>query len=263
MARFITICSGSSGNASLVEEDGRFLLIDIGLSCRAALRAIETLGLAAEGLAGLLITHEHSDHIKGLTVFTKRTGTPVFASEATLEALWEAGQFPPGATLHTVDGSRQSAGPFTLEGFAINHDAAGPLGYRITTASGACMAISTDLGEMSEDVFLRLQGASLVALEANYDPHMLRTGPYPPVLQRRISSRKGHLSNHDSAAVVAALVAGGCRRVSLCHLSEENNHPDCVRTALDEAFSASGRACPPECVIQIAPRYSPGRWMDF
>lgn len=263
MARFITLCSGSSGNTAVVEEEGRFLLVDIGLSCRSALRAIEAVGLSSEGLSGLLITHEHSDHIKGLTVFVKRTGVPVFASAATLDALWQHDAFPPAAELVAMEGAGRSVQGFSVSAFATSHDAAGPCGYRITTPGGAVMAIATDLGMMTEEVFRQLQGAGLVALEANYDPGMLRNGPYPPVLKKRIASPRGHLSNHDSAAVVAALVAGGCRRVALCHLSVENNHPGYVQEALDQAFQASGRPCPHDCAIQISPRYDPGEWMEF
>ena len=125
------------------------------------------------------------------------------------------------------------------------------------------MALATDLGVLSEEVFCRFQNAGLVAIEANYDTEMLRLGPYPPHLKKRIRSPLGHLSNEDSAAAVAALVAGGCRRVSLCHLSEENNHPQRVWEALERAFEASGHPRPDSCDIQIAPRYEPGRWMDF
>ncbi len=263
MARFVTLCSGSSGNAAVVEEDGAYLLIDLGLSCRAALTKLGGLGLLQGGLQGLLLTHEHSDHIKGVEVFTRRLTPPVFASAATLDALWMAGKLPDAAELIAVDDRSDEAGVFRVEGFATSHDAAGCCGFFITTPKGATMALATDLGVLTESVFCRLQQAQLVALEANYDPEMLRRGPYPAILKKRIASPRGHLSNPDSAAAVAALVAGGCRKVALCHLSEENNHPALVQQALEAAFTASGYPCPEGCDIQIPPRHEVGRWMAF
>ncbi|MDL2253198.1 MBL fold metallo-hydrolase [Ruminococcaceae bacterium OttesenSCG-928-I18] len=263
MARFITLCSGSSGNAAVVEEEGAYLLIDIGVSCRATLTALSQLGLTQSGLQGLLVTHEHIDHVRGLEVFLRRVQPPLFASAATLDILWETDKLPAAAELVAVDGRSVEVNGFQVAGFATSHDAAGCCGFLVTTPRGATMALATDLGVLTEQVFRNFQKAQLVAIEANYDPEMLRTGPYPPYLKRRIKSQHGHLSNEDSAAAVAALVAGGCRRVALCHLSVDNNHPDLVKKALDMAFAASGHPCPAGCEIQIAPRYTPGRWMEF
>ncbi len=263
MARFVTLCSGSSGNAAVVEEDGSYLLIDIGLSCRATLEALDRVGLHQSGLQGLLITHEHIDHVRGAEVFVRRVGPPVFGSAATLEAMWAAGKLPEAAEAVAVDGRSTEAGGFTVAGFAASHDAAGCCGFFVTTPRGASLALATDLGVMTEEVFRHFQRAQLVAIEANYDEHMLKTGPYPMHLKQRIRSPRGHLSNADSAAAVAALVAGGCRRVALCHMSADNNCAEKVQKALDEAFAATGRPRPADCDIQLSPRYEPGRWMEF
>ncbi len=263
MARFVTLCSGSSGNAAVVEEDGLYLLIDIGVSCKATLEALADVGLHQSGLQGLLITHEHIDHVRGAEVFVRRVNTPVFGTAATLEALWASGKLPEAAEAVAVDTRGAQAGGFAVSGFSASHDAAGCCGFFVTTPRGATLALATDLGVLTEEVFRHFQQAQMVAIEANYDEHMLKTGPYPMHLKQRIRSPRGHLSNADSAAAVAALVAGGCRRVALCHMSADNNCPERVQKALEDAFAAAGRPCPEDCDIQLAPRFKPGRWMEF
>lgn len=150
-----------------------------------------------------------------------------------------------------------------VTGFPASHDAAGCCGFFVTTPRGATMALATDLGVLTEEVFCHFQRAQMVAIEANYDEYMLKTGPYPSYLKARIRSSRGHLSNPDSAAAVAALVAGGCRRVALCHMSQDNNSREKVQNALEAAFAASGYPCPEDCDIQLSPRHRPGRWMEF
>ncbi len=264
MARFVTLCSGSSGNAALVEEEGRFLLIDTGISCRRLVQKIEELGLLLTNLCGILITHEHIDHVKGLEVFTRKTGVPVLATAETLDMLREKKHL--SATIKQIratDGERIELDGFFIESFSTCHDAAGCCGFFIQTAKGCCMTIATDLGVLSDDVFLQFQKSHLVAIESNYDENLLKISPYPPVLKQRIRSKYGHLSNADCAAAVVALVTFGCRKVVLCHLSADNNHPDIVKTGLDEVFLKSGHPCPPDCDIQVAPRFETGRWMIF
>ncbi len=264
MARFITLCSGSSGNAAVVEENGKFLLVDAGLSCRALTQRIQEIGLSQENLCGLLITHEHIDHVKGVGVFTRKNKVPLVSSEATLEALRQKQQIDSSTKTSAIqEGDCVSLEGFCVHAFSVLHDAADCMGFFIQTPKGACMAIVTDIGILEESQFLWLQKAQLVALEANYDEFMIKNGPYPVYLKQRIRSNNGHLCNRDSAAAAAALVVGGCRKLVFCHLSADNNCPECVRTSLELAFLQSGYACPSDCDIQIAPRLDIGRWMSF
>ena len=263
MPRFITLYSGSSGNSCVVEEDGRFLLIDIGGSCKATVTALASVGLSIQDLSGILITHEHSDHVKGLRVFLKKTKVPVYAGAATLGALEQGGLVEHAADLIAIDGRMEEIDGFTVQGFSTSHDSVGCCGYRIRAKSGSVMAIATDLGKMSELVYEHMEDASLVALEANYDRDMLRMGPYPYYLKKRIESPRGHLCNEDSAEAVAHLVKNGCRKVVLCHLSNENNHPNMVLQSIDQALFSSGQLMPEDCVLQVARRYEPGDWMEF
>lgn len=262
MARFTTLYSGSSGNSAVAESNGRFLLLDMGGSCKATVQSLQEVGLSPQGLDGILISHEHSDHIKGLKVFLKKFPVPVYASAATVSALWRMDAVPPSADLFIMEEETQQVGSFMVEGFNLPHDAAGCMGFTIQTQE-SCMTIATDLGFLHPSVFKKMQKSSLVALESNYDSHMLRTGPYPYALKRRIESERGHLPNHEASQAVVSLVASGCRRIALCHLSNENNSPYLVKQAMDQAFFAAGQRPPEDLILQVAPRYKPGVWMDF
>lgn len=263
MSRFITLYSGSSGNSGVVEQDGRFLLIDMGGSCRATINALHAVGLTPENMQGILITHEHSDHIKGLKVFLKKHNVPIYSRRGTLTRLSCTEAVPEHAELIELDESPCTIGDFEVHRFDTSHDAVSSCGFSIKTATGDTMAIATDLGMMTGEVLGHLSRARFVALEANYDRELLRMGRYPYYLKKRIESEKGHLSNTDSAATVAALIAGGCRQLAMCHLSSENNHPALVTQAIDAALFEAGMKMPEDCSVQIARRHEPGEWIDF
>lgn len=263
MSRFTTLYSGSSGNAGVAEHDGRFLLIDMGGSCKATLAGLAQLELSPRDLQGILVTHEHIDHIKGLKVFLKRFPVPVYGSVATLQALWQMEAVPETTELIGVDERDEDLDGFVVRGFATSHDSAGCCGFRIAMPDGREMAIATDLGEMTNTVFTNLHGANLVALEANYDTDMLLRGPYPYYLKKRIDSPRGHLSNQDSAATVAALIAAGTNNIALCHLSKENNHPVHVQHAIDGALATAGISGLENCNIQVSKRFEVSPWMAF
>lgn len=263
MARFTTLYSGSSGNAGVIEENGRFLLVDMGCSCRATVKELEAVGLSAEGLAGILVTHEHSDHIKGLKVFLKKYPVPLYAGIGTLDALWQMDAVPEATEMIAVNERTEDIEGFLVTGFNTSHDAAGSCGFRVVTPGGRIATFATDLGIVTEDVYRHMEDAHLVALEANYDRESLRTGPYPAYLKQRIAGKRGHLSNDASASIVAALISGGCNRIALCHLSQENNHPNLVEKAVESALRRNGVQPPQDCVVQISKRFCASDWMDF
>lgn len=226
MARFTTLYSGSSGNCAFLEEDGRYILIDMGKSCRTTVAGLKSLGVTSGMLGGILITHEHSDHIGGLAVFLKHYPVPLYGSNATLQELKRRGAIPLTTTLIPLDGVTQDITGFAVQNFDTSHDAAGPCGFRITTPKGKTLAFATDLGFISDEVMANLYLADMVALEANYDYHMLMIGRYPPYLKQRVDSNKGHLSNDECAAALTKLALADCKRFSLCHISQENNIPE-------------------------------------
>lgn len=263
MTRFATLYSGSSGNSALFEENGRALLIDMGRSTRSTKTALAALGVAPENLGGILVTHEHSDHVAGLRVFLKHYRVPVYASELTLRELVRQQLVPPDAQLVPVDGETIDIGGFGVSAFPTSHDAADCHGFRIESAQGKTLAIATDLGFVSDEVMANLYLADVVALEANYDDHMLMTGNYPYYLKRRIASKCGHLCNDESAAAVVRLVESGCTRIQLCHLSKENNLPELAMQSVMSALLQAGVVPDANCVVRAAPRFETSPVFEF
>lgn len=222
--RFAVLGSGSGGNSTVVECDGRYLLVDAGLSAKQLILRLECLGLSPKNLAGILLTHEHGDHIRGLDVFLRNFRVPLVASIMTgrvvQESLRELAQwvaFESGQQFHWEG--------FDLTTFAISHDAVEPVGYVI--GRGDCrVGVATDLGYADAKVIQALQGVEGLVLEANYDWQMLEADLKRPFsTKQRISSRHGHLSNEQAAELVAELVPAGLKRVVLGHLSSDCNCP--------------------------------------
>ena len=239
MAYFTTLYSGSSGNCGLVRCGQQYLLIDMGKSCRTTLTALKSLGLAVSDCVGILITHEHSDHVSGLDTFLKKHPIPLYGCADTLDTLASRGTIPPAVDAVPVDGQTLEIGDFTVTSFPTSHDVP-CCGYRIRTADGHVMALATDLGYLTPVVQDRLMGCDLVALEANYDAFSLHGGPYPYYLKVRIASDRGHLDNKACAAEILDLIQDGCKKFALCHLSQTNNSPELVMTTVYNVLLAAG-----------------------
>ena len=234
-----TLASGSSGNCILISGDGEYLLVDAGISCRRIAAALAEDGLTPEDLSGVFITHEHRDHTNGLITLTKRYHLPIYASPGTADALCSD---VPGASevVHILDcGQSFDLGWFTVETFPTSHDAAEPMGFTFS-CGGRKAAVVTDLGYVSDDVMDGVLGCHLLLCEANHDVEMLKSGPYPAALKRRILGPMGHLCNEDAGRFAAALACRGTRKILLAHLSAENNTPAMALRAVETALSAAG-----------------------
>lgn len=232
MATLYPLYSSSKGNCTLLVSNGRGLLIDCGVSRAQILAAVESAGLAMEAIDGLLLTHEHSDHIKALPMLLKHGCPQIFATGGTLNAAEAAG----------IDHRGE---PFDISNFHIipiptSHDVADPCGYRIEV-EGKALAIVTDTGRITPAMQQHLCGCDLIMLESNYDPDMLENGPYPLALKRRIASNRGHLSNNDCAAMLALLaLEGDMKTAVLAHLSDHNNTPLTAKMAVMNTFAQYG-----------------------
>ena len=254
MAEFVSLYSGSSGNCSVVCSGGRYLMLDMGKCCRTTVNALKELHLSIEDCDGILVTHEHSDHIKGLNVFLKHYHVPVYGAAETLDALLENGLVPRDSDLITLAMHEpEEIGSFRVEMFATSHDVP-CVGYRIHTPDGKTMAMATDLGMLTPVVHRALSDCDLVALESNYDLRMLREGPYPYYLRARIEGPRGHLSNVECSAKVLELIQSGCKKIALCHLSRENNTPELALRCIFATLGAAGVVPPPDCVVQAQRR---------
>ncbi len=233
--RIITFASGSSGNCSLVSEGKANILIDAGISMRATAAALARLGLAPQDLCGVLITHEHSDHISGLSMLIKHYGLSVFAPKPLCE---ELGRVKPDIkeNLNSIpEDDKFGLGGIELSCFRTMHDAAYSVGYRFEGEQ--TLGFATDTGSINDDLLEGLEGVELALIEANHDIQMLKNGAYPYFLKRRILAPTGHLSNDDSGILANYLASHGTRHIILGHLSRDNDTPELAFETVSAAVS--------------------------
>ena len=249
--RVCTLASGSKGNCIYVEGGGARLLVDAGLTlCETRLR-LSHIGVRSEELTAIIITHEHTDHVKGIGPVGRALKIPIYMTAKTRAAAH--GWIGKGVTLREFEaGTPFEVAGLYIEPFSIPHDAADPVGFAFY--SGPCKAgLATDLGYAPKLVTERLKGADLLVLESNHDPVMLKTGPYPWPLKQRVAGNEGHLSNEDAGKLLESLLHGGLRHVTLAHLSQINNLPELAfksaRSILSEnscmevALGVAGQDC--------------------
>lgn len=254
MARFCPLFSGSSGNSYYIGSSREGILIDAGRSAKQISNMLVACAIDISAIRAIFITHEHSDHIAGLRVFASRNRIPVYASEKTLDALKAMGCLNEKIESNAVGCKGLECAGMMITPFPIPHDSVDCVGYRIETSDGRKIALSTDLGCLSEEVRSNLFGSDMVVLESNHDVGMLENGPYPYILKRRILSDTGHLSNHACASELDGLVRSGATRFVLAHLSRENNTPDLAfQTALC-SLKMSGMKQGKDFELYVAPR---------
>lgn len=256
MARIYPLFSSSKGNATFIGTSDAGILIDAGVSFKQLVEGMNRSGLDISAVKALFVTHEHSDHIKGISVLTKRTGIPVFAQKLTLERLISDGCI--NSRCEEISAPTAVCG-MEISPFDTPHDTPQSCGYRVTTAEGRQIAVCTDLGHVTPLVEESLQGCDIVLLEANYDERMLGEGNYPYYLKRRIASENGHLSNSASACQVEKLLLGGTTRIILGHLSQENNTRSIAESTIIDKLSRFSRN--KDYILEIAPVQTMGAYV--
>ena len=225
-----TLFSSSKGNSSYFTDGETSFLIDAGGSGKRIEEALRSLNASPCDISAIFITHEHCDHTDGLKGLCRKTAPAIHTVLPSAEYI-EA----PGIVTHGRE-YEVKLGAFTVKSFATSHDSACSVGYVIEHKSGLRIGSMTDTGFVSEEMTKALEGCCAVILESNYDEQMLKNGPYPPELKRRIASEYGHLSNSQSAAVLPCLYKSGARRVLLAHISPENNTPETAFECADSAI---------------------------
>lgn len=243
--RVCLLASGSKGNAVYVESGMSRLLLDAGLAAKELTRRLSGIGVAAEALDALLVSHEHSDHCRGLGPMARRYALPVYLHPETRRALPRLGVIADHREFEV--GDRFTLRNVEVQTFPLTHDAAAPVGYTVESAEGK-IGIATDLGIATRLVAERLRGCRVLILEANHDEEMLRDGPYPWPLKQRIRSNHGHLSNPASAELLRGLLWDGLEAVFLAHLSETNNTPALAEQSAREVLDHQ-TICQPQLII--------------
>jgi phosphoribosyl 1,2-cyclic phosphodiesterase len=250
--RFCVLASGSGGNACYVETDHARVLVDAGLSGRELAGRLEAIGVDPARINGIVITHEHADHIRGAGPFSRRFRVPLFLNRKTRNRSMDViGDIETPLPLTT--GMPVAIHDLTIETFTKCHDAADPIGL-VLSCDGTRIGLITDLGRSTRLVEDRLRGCRALIIEFNHDVDMLEQGPYPLALKRRIRGPEGHLSNDEGAALLESLAHEDLDHVVLAHLSEINNDP---QRALDAALGALDRRGRANVNLQISLQNEP------
>jgi phosphoribosyl 1,2-cyclic phosphodiesterase len=241
--QFISFSSGSSGNCYLLRTEHNMLLLDAGLSPRKVKQYLSDYGLSLSDADAILITHDHTDHIKGAGLMSEEYQLPVYATEAVHEGMCRnycmSHKVPVPLRRFVRKDTTFELGDFRITPFDVPHDSSDCVGYLIE-ADGVAFCIITDAGHVTDVIRQFVARANYLVLEANHDVDMLNMGPYPAHLKGRIKGERGHLSNEAGARLVAEHATTGLRHLWLCHLSEENNHPELVRKTYEQVFSEYG-----------------------
>lgn len=226
--RICSIASGSSGNCIYVGSDVTHLLVDAGISGKKTAQGVESLGIQMKELDGILITHEHNDHVNGLGVLARKYGIPIYATKGTIEAIRQMDGLGTidEELFHVVTAQEKFVlKDITVNSMRISHDAAEPVAYKFS-CDGKKAAVITDLGTYDDSIVENLKGMDALFMEANHDVRMLEVGPYPYHLKMRILGNRGHLCNEAAGQLLSSVLHDNIKAVMLGHLSKENNIPE-------------------------------------
>ncbi|MCI5687571.1 MBL fold metallo-hydrolase [Anaerovoracaceae bacterium 42-11] len=266
--KFCSFASGSSGNCYMARSESTTILIDVGITGKRILEGLATHDMAAEDVDGILVTHEHTDHVKSLKMLSKKaTSAKVYGSAGTLSAVMEKIE---GDKARAIGASeRLQIGDITVLPFGISHDAAEPLGYSLIH-QGRQVTIVTDTGYISEEIFAQIVKADLLVLEANHEVNILKMGAYPYYLKRRILGDEGHLSNEAAGECLCKMLRErqekGCMempQVVLAHLSRENNTPEQAYLTIRNILFEKDFYIDKDLMLDIAKRDQIGKEMEI
>ena len=261
MLKFCSLYSGSTGNSLYLESDNSKILVDAGVSAKKIVSALTSLDVDIEDIDAILVTHEHSDHIKSLGTISNKFNIPVYANMKTWDAMSEQrNKISSENQFHFNNGESFEINDLKIYPFDIPHDAANPCGFNIW-GNNSKLSIATDLGHMNNKILTNLEGSSFIMLEANYDPEVLKCCSYPYYLKTRIAGPNGHLSNNSAGKTIATLINSGLKEVTLGHLSKESNFPELAhKTVLSELHEYN--YLEEQIKIEVASRTNPGKLIE-
>lgn len=254
---FCSLSSGSSGNCYYLGNESNGILIDAGIPAGTIRKILKNKGISIQTIKGVLVTHNHSDHIRGLELFTKKNKLPVFTTQKTWKSIVSRQNKISGITVHEIGLQKKfDLAGFEIEAFPVSHDAPETLGFHIC-AEDFKITIATDLGHICQTSAPYIKAANLLVLESNYDEKMLMNGTYPHFLKARILSDHGHLGNHQTSDFLADNLGADLRYICLAHLSNENNTPEIALQTLLQTFADRGIRTNGQLQISILNRNMP------
>lgn len=267
MIQFISFGSGSSGNCYYINNEGAHeaIIVDVGIGIRRIKKYFREYNINISEIKGVLITHDHADHIKCVGNISEELNLPVYTTNAIHEGIDK--NYATAKKIHESKrkivnpGEVFCIGNFRITAFPIPHDSTENMGYEIHVSEGHTFTIMTDIGCPTEEVQAHAKRANHLVIEANYDEDMLMTGPYPRLLKERIRNGEGHLSNSQCASILSNNFHEELKNVWLCHLSKENNHPELARKTIEYALQKSGISVGFNCILEVLKREIPsGPW---
>lgn len=261
MPRFCALFSSSSGNCTYIESDNSAILIDAGVSCRAICNALTEIGSSIEKIKAIFITHEHTDHTKGLKTMLSKYDIKVYATCGTIKGISSSLSIDVSKFCEMPLLSEVSVDDIKVHSFKTSHDSNESCGY-ISIIGDKKLSVVTDLGFIDDGILEIVEGSDLIMIESNHDIGMLQNGRYPYFLKRRILSDKGHLSNESCAKVLPELVKNGTHKFVLAHLSKDNNIPELALETAVSTLKLSGIS-EDEYEICVAPRSGPKEVFTF
>lgn len=264
MARVFTLSSGSDGNCAYIGDAKSGILIDLGISLKKLKAQLDEYDMSLQNIEAVLLTHEHSDHIKGLATFIKQTDIPIYSSPKTAEYINEHNPDVAGRIIPLEENIDCKLERTCFIAYKVYHDSVEAYGYKIKTADDRIVCYATDTGHFDEELFNSVKGSDLCIIEANHDEGMLSCNiSYPYLLKKRILGEFGHLSNSACAEAVLKLLRSNTRRFILAHLSSQNNTPQVAFEAVNSALKCEGYVRDVDYIIEVAPRLENSRMMIF
>lgn len=252
--KYCSIASGSSGNCHYIGYKDTNILIDAGLSGKRITKGLDEIDIDANKLNGIFVTHEHSDHIKGIGVLSRKYDLPIFVNYKTWNAIKEKIGKVKEENIKIFENDKEYAiGDMGIKPFSITHDAVDPVGFKLTDGKKA-ISVATDIGHVSDNIKENLLGSKLIVLESNYDKEMLLMGSYTYALKKRVMSDIGHLSNEAAAKFAVELIKNGAENLLLAHLSRENNFPALAFETSNHILTENGMKIGKDANLEILMR---------
>lgn len=259
---FCSLYSGSSGNSILVSTDKSRVLIDAGLPGKSIENALSSIGESPNEIDAIFVTHEHTDHTKGVGVLSRKYDIPIYTDALTWEAMSKSIGKIKEKNIKIIENNHVNIKDMDILSYRISHDAVSPHGYSICS-NNKKFCLATDLGYFSKEVEEALKGANAILLESNHDVEMLKFGPYPYVLKRRILSNEGHLSNDDCGKAIINLMDGSFKKIMLGHLSKTNNYPELAYETVKNILIENNLKLNKDIDLLMADRSAPTKCIEF
>ena len=259
---FCSLYSGSSGNSIFVSSEKSKILIDAGLPGKSIDAALKEIDESPTQLDAIFVTHEHLDHVKGIGVMSRKYNIPIYANEGTWEGMTKTVGKIKECNIKIIDSNVTNMKDMDIINYPIPHDATNPIGYSIYSL-GKKVSITTDFGYLTADIKRNIEDSDVILLESNHDVEMLKFGPYPYSLKRRILSDIGHLSNDDCGTAIVDMMNDKYKRIILGHLSNTNNYPELAYETVISVLRENNIELKKDIAVQMASRKGPSSYMKI